>query len=103
VKLAELPDRLDLGEGRWLTFFGWQGDDVVGALETHPSAKDTQFHKAGQECAGGLYFDVPEKPPALQGQFWAVESWQPLTLSPSVLCRICGNHGFIREGQWVPA
>jgi hypothetical protein len=34
-----------------------------------------------------------------------------LTLSPSILCRyggvatseICGFHGFVRDGQWIPA
>jgi Family of unknown function (DUF6527) len=38
---------------------------------------------------------------------WQVESWEPLTISPSVLCSLdkggCGAHGFIREGKWVPA
>lgn len=34
---------------------------------------------------------------------WTVESTEPLTLSPSLLCRGCGNHGWIREGRWVPA
>ena len=26
-----------------------------------------------------------------------------LTLAPSVLCRSCGDHGFVREGKWVSA
>lgn len=34
---------------------------------------------------------------------WTVEQLDPLTISPSVLCRACGNHGFIRDGRWVPA
>lgn len=34
---------------------------------------------------------------------WTVESWEPLTLSPSLLCTACGDHGFIREGKWVRA
>lgn len=34
---------------------------------------------------------------------WDVLSVNPLTLSPSLLCRACGHHGFIREGKWVPA
>jgi len=33
---------------------------------------------------------------------WDVQSWDPLTISPSVLCS-CGDHGFIREGRWVRA
>lgn len=34
---------------------------------------------------------------------WKVESEQPLTLSPSLLCNACGHHGFIQQGRWVPA
>jgi hypothetical protein len=34
---------------------------------------------------------------------WDVEQEEPLTISPSLLCHVCGNHGFIREGRWIPA
>jgi hypothetical protein len=34
---------------------------------------------------------------------WDVVSEAPLTLSPSVLCRTCGHHGYIRDGRWVSA
>jgi len=37
------------------------------------------------------------------GELWTVEKLDPLTLSPSLLCRRCGHHGFIRDGRWVPA
>jgi hypothetical protein len=30
-------------------------------------------------------------------------SEDPLTVSPSLLCGRCGNHGFIRNGHWEPA
>lgn len=33
---------------------------------------------------------------------WTIESLDPLTVSPSLLCRGCGHHGFIRDGKWVP-
>ncbi len=40
-------------------------------------------------------------------QYWAVESWEPLTVSPSLLCTPdkggCGDHGFIKQGRWVLA
>lgn len=32
---------------------------------------------------------------------WQVQSEEPLTLKPSVLCS-CGWHGFITNGKWVP-
>lgn len=34
---------------------------------------------------------------------WDVHSLDPLHLEPSLLCRLCGSHGFIRAGVWVPA
>jgi uncharacterized protein DUF6527 len=33
---------------------------------------------------------------------WAVESADPLTISPSLLCTACRVHGFIRGGKWQP-
>ena len=33
---------------------------------------------------------------------WQVAAWEPLTLTPSVLCH-CGDHGFITAGRWVRA
>jgi hypothetical protein len=41
--------------------------------------------------------------PADTGNGWTVEADEPLTISPSLLCRACGHHGFIRGGKWVPA
>ena len=29
-------------------------------------------------------------------------AYDPLTVAPSLLCA-CGDHGFIRDGKWVPA
>ena len=43
---------------------------------------------------------IPLKPANADG--WTVESLDPLQLSPSLLCRSCGNHGFIRGGKWIP-
>lgn len=34
---------------------------------------------------------------------WTVESVDPLTISPSILCGSCGLHGLWRDGRWVPA
>jgi len=34
---------------------------------------------------------------------WTLESVEPLTLSPSLLCTRCGRHGFVRGGKWVEA
>ena len=45
-------------------------------------------------CVGGITFGAGG---------WALESKDPLTVSPSLRCRQCGSHGFIREGKWVKA
>ncbi len=34
---------------------------------------------------------------------WDLHSDTPLTVSPSLLCRVCNHHGFIQDGRWVPA
>lgn len=36
---------------------------------------------------------------------WTVDNWDldHFTLSPSVQCTNCGDHGYIRDGRWVPA
>lgn len=70
------------------------GGPRVGLLESHRSPD-------GRECSGSVTFDVPEAE-GLKGPRWTVESWEPLTISPSILCS-CGWHGFIRGGRWVPA
>ena len=51
----------------------------------------------GARCEAGSY--VPLRGPGA----WTLESLEPLTLSPSLLCNRCKTHGFIRGGQWVPA
>lgn len=78
-----LMERVITEDGRW-----------VGIFEEHAGN--------GGRCLGAAMFDVEDNPFS-SGPKWRVESWDPLTLSPSLLCRICGNHGFIREGKWVPA
>ena len=35
--------------------------------------------------------------------FWTIVQEEPLTVTPSILCKECGLHGFITDGKWVPA
>ncbi len=44
---------------------------------------------------------IPVRPECSRG--WDVVSTEPLTLAPSMRCRICGHHGYIQNGRWVPA
>lgn len=114
-KLRRRKSDLDLGHGIWLRFYAWTPEDLpanrarygtplprvarAGAIFVHPRADGTPG-----ECYGSVRFALPEM--AALGDAaptWQVQSWDPLTLSPSILCRECGAHGFVREGRWVPA
>jgi hypothetical protein len=74
-----------------------------GLTYEHPAPTETGV------CRGGVAFDLPEVRTVMERTnipgraVWQVESWDPLTLSPSLLCGACGHHGFIRAGAWVPA
>lgn len=43
---------------------------------------------------------IPLQPDWSNG--WKIERLEPLTLTPSLLCKSCGNHGFVRNGKWIP-
>lgn len=114
-------DRVDIGHGHEISEFTWQPDrdlnpqwedvpdvDVCGVQVWHwrPSADGTATQ---ERCVGAVWFDTPEVREMLAaiGQtdrwVWTVERADPLTLSPSIACRSCGDHGYIRDGCWVPA
>jgi hypothetical protein len=86
----------DLGHDHAYSFL-YMDDVLIGAMIEHKKPD-------GSDCWGGIYFDTPEARAKLADgrNYWQVQSLDPLTVSPSVLC-YCGDHGFIREGRWVPA
>jgi hypothetical protein len=89
---------IDLGDDHQARIVPFGGD---------PNSGIDYYHKTpeGKPCGGFI---------TITGSAWAKEfspgsivTWElvsadPLTLSPSLLCE-CGDHGFIREGKWVPA
>lgn len=107
--------KIALGHDHYIRYYCWKPDDLpenralygtplpdaekAGVIVFHPHKKIP-----GKECIAGITFDIPEtqrlKDP---GARWQVQSWDPLTLSPSLLCLECGDHGFIQNGKWVPA
>ncbi len=114
-------EAIDLGDGHSLRFTAWAPDrdiqanaeryadvpDVArfGAIVEHPLRPDDKRCSNREEgtCLAAITFagDVqrrisPDRPS------WTVESWEPLTISPSLLCH-CGDHGHIREGRWMAA
>lgn len=68
---------------------------------TFPQSLMIDAAGASDWCMGGITLDVPAAE-GLSGARWQVQSMAPLTVSPSLLCQ-CGDHGFIRDGKWVPA
>lgn len=95
-----MTQQVVLGEGRTasrVVFPPAAGNlvgETAGFLVTHPGAD-------GQPCLSPSGHFIPTH--AESAVRWTIESMQPLTLSPSLACRVCGDHGFIREGRWVPA
>jgi hypothetical protein len=101
---------LDLGDDHALAFTSWKPDrelnpqyadlpDVerVGALVRHKRPD-------GGDCWSAVHFDNPVAWRVFNPQsIWTVESWEPLTLRPSLLCRVCGDHGWIVQGRWKRA
>lgn len=87
-----MGERIGIGHGvtiQWLTVDG----NRVGLELSH-------VHGDGEEHGCYVRLDVPQN---VGEPRWNVESWDPLTLSPSILLKTCGLHGFIRNGRWVPA
>lgn len=91
-------DGIVIGDGHVLVYGEYQGEPA-GVTEWHRKMDGTW-------CRGWLAFKGSAwansfKPEQEVG--WDVLQKEPLTLSPSILCRACGSHGYIREGKWVQA
>lgn len=94
-----MKDTLDLGDDHVMVFSEYLGQARVGASVKHKKPD-------GTPCQGWIAFS---------GRSWAesfapgaIATWdvakdEPLTLTPSILCRGCGDHGFITGGKWVRA
>ena len=105
-----MSETLDLGSGFSLRYFGWAPDRSI-----HENARryfgipDIEKLGAILTCKhgieGAIHFDRGEmyKKVFPHSIWWTVESWELLTISPSVDCGECGCHGYIREGKWIDA
>ena len=94
---------LDLGCDHWLKYFGWKPDRTLNDYPDRPDIERLGAHvlhldPLGNRCVGGVHFDVPGAE-HFGGPVWQVESWDPLTISPSIRCS-CGDHGWIKAGRW---
>lgn len=71
--------------------------DPAGAIVEHRRPDD------GKPCTSHINFDVPGIQALSPHAVWQLVSLEPLHVEPSLLCRACGDHGFIRDGRWVVA
>lgn len=92
-------DEVDLGDGHRLIFSDFEGQRHVGAMIEHRRPGD------GMDCGGWLPFAdrAWAEPFGDRIETWKVEQDEPITLSPSVKCRLCGDHGYVRNGRWEKA
>ena len=89
---------VDIGGGHSIHFVAYEGDPHAGMNDRHKRPDN------GEPCEGFISFTGS----AWSNKFtdietWDVQSWEPLTMSPSLLCNICGDHGFIENGKWRKA
>jgi hypothetical protein len=106
--LTDADFALDLGDDHWASFMGHGGEGVTRDGQPVPWTEKyglSVIHRCAKTPSGWdegfCTFDIPEAAGA--SPKWTVESWEPLTLSPSLLQHGCGDHGFIRNGRWVRA
>ena len=121
------PDEwdLDLGHGHFLRFTSWKPDRELNPQYEMPDGSYPSVEKFGAIvshirpdgtlCEGAITFNSELAERFWPGRTgWDVQSWEPLTISPSLLCKMpldgktlsgptCDDHGFIRGGKWVPA
>lgn len=112
---ADFPDHfkpdIDLGNDHWLQFMGHGGEGVTNTATGEPVPYTEKYgasvlHRCAKTESGWdegfVTFDTPAAADNASPK-WTVDSWDPLTLSPSLLQGGCGDHGFIRQGKWVKA
>ena len=101
---------ITLGHQHTLRFMRWAPDRALNPQYDH--LPDVQQYGAlvehqttdGRPCTCVITFDGPvQRELAPNEARWQVQTWEPLTLTPSLVCPLCGDHGFIRDSTWIPA
>lgn len=100
---------IDLGHSHIWHFTVWKPDRVLNPQYAHLPDLDPHggiidhLTPSGEPCRGAVTFDTPTAREVFpKSHFWRLVSRDPLTIEPSILCG-CGDHGFIRSGEWIPA
>jgi len=101
-----MDDWIDIGDGHYIRYFIWAPDRKLNPQYDHlPDVDKFGIQIKHGICMSAINFDGPVQKEILKDSrhMWQVESWEPLTISPSVLCTRCGDHGFIKGGKWIKA
>lgn len=102
-------DEHDLGNGHSFSWLQGQTGQVVGLIEHHPKGPGA---RPGALYCGGYIAWVPEEAQQGVSRAWTSRHQliaggpgdeEHLTIAPSLACRTCPSHGFIRDGRWVDA
>jgi hypothetical protein len=113
---------VDLGHGHTLTWAAWQPDRELNpqyahlpdiekctGIIRHPvgpggpgCGQDARYEQGYCTSAFSVDSEVARELFA-ERALWQVSCWESLSLSPSILCMCCGDHGFIQGGLWAPA
>jgi hypothetical protein len=102
------PGVIDLGHRHFVAPLSvparlWEGTEVTDCWPEHPTGY-RWWHDCRWRVERGLHTSwgwFGETPNGRSGH--VITSTEPLTVEGSLLCPDCGDHGFIRAGQWVPA
>lgn len=88
-------DAIEIGSGHKIVLKQFEGE--TAGLDHWHERQD------GTWCRGWIDFAGSKWVQGFNGLVtgWQVVSAEPLTLTPSILCRVCGVHGFITNGRWV--
>jgi hypothetical protein len=82
--------RLDLGHEHFFEVVIGRDDQLIGWLHTHPDARNPSV----------LCQSICAVRPINGAPVHQVICADPITLTPSLLCRTCGAHGNVVNGQW---
>jgi len=99
---------VDIGHDHIISFYGWKPDRTLNPhLEDRPDIDILGLrvdHKTsgGEDCTLLIYLNVlgVEHFETDPKKLWEIKELDPLTLSPSLVCKECGDHGFIIDGKW---
>jgi hypothetical protein len=108
---AWLDSFTDLGSGYSMKYMQWSPDrklnpqyEGIPDVPKYGIIVRCPHENTGLESGGGgsviFHGEVADLIDGDRAK-WVVESWDPLTLSPSILMKLCGCHGWIKEGRWV--